>query len=392
MNASDAASRVAIVGAGFSGAVIARTLADAGIASLVIDERRHVGGNCHSERDARTGIMLHAYGPHIFHTDLPHVWDFIRRFGEMIPFVLRVKSMVRGRVYSLPINLHTINQFFGRSMSPAEAQAFLAAQARADIVEPRNFEDYALRHLGAPLYEAFFRGYTRKQWGLEPSALPASIIKRLPIRFNYDDNYFNHRWQAIPRDGYSAIIASMLDHPRIELRLGCRFEDAGPEAFAHLFYTGSVDRYFGYDLGQLSYRTLDFERSYHRGDYQGTALMNHPDEEIAYTRVTEHRHFAPWEQPQTDETVVFHEFSRDCGPNDIPYYPVDLVGGARLLSAYRERAANERGVTFVGRLGRFEYLDMDRAIDQAMTAAAQFLSGIGNGVSRTAHGNPAFTS
>ncbi len=372
-----AATRVAIVGAGFTGAVIARTLADAGIASVVMDERRHVAGNCHTERDARTGIMLHLYGPHIFHTDLPHVWSYIQRFGEMMPFVLRVKSMVRGQVYSLPINLHTINQFFGRAMAPAEAMAFLAAQARDDIEEPRSFEDYALRHLGAPLYEAFFRGYTRKQWGIDPGALPAAILRRLPIRFNYDDNYFAHRWQAIPRDGYGAIVARMLDHPKIEVRLGCRFEDAASEAFAHLFYSGSVDRYYRYDIGRLTYRTLDFERSYHAGDYQGTALMNYLDEDIAHTRVTEHRHFAPWEQPPTNETVVFHEFSRDCGPNDIPFYPVDLAAGARLLATYRERAANERGVTFVGRLGRFAYLDMDRAIDQAMTAAAEYLRGLG---------------
>lgn len=371
--------RVAIVGAGFSGAVIARVLADVGVASVVMEERDHLAGNCHTERDSRTNIMVHRYGPHIFHTDKPQVWQYVTRFAEMVPFILRVKSTVRGQVYSLPINLHTINQFFGRAMKPAEARAFVAAQARSDIVEPASFEEYALRHLGAPLYEAFLRGYTRKQWGIEPSALPAAIIKRLPLRFDYNDNYFDHPWQGIPRDGYSALVGRILDHPLIELRLKCRFEEARGEHFAHTFYSGGLDRYFGFDIGHLPYRTLIFEASYHPGDYQGTALMNYPDEDVPFTRVTEHRHFARWEAPQSPETIVFHEFSRASGPKDMPYYPVNLVAESRLLGAYRERAAQEHSVTFVGRLGRYQYLDMDMVIDQSLTIAAQFLRGCGIG-------------
>jgi len=371
---ADGQMRVVIVGAGFSGAVIARVLADAGLASLVIDERDHVAGNCHTMRDARTGIMVHRYGPHIFHTANANVWNFVARFADMVPFILRVKSTVRGQVYSLPINLHTINQFFGQAMHPAEGRAFVAAQARTDIADPVSFEEHALRHLGAPLYEAFLRGYTRKQWGIEPSKLPAAILKRLPLRFDYNDNYFDHPWQGIPRDGYSALVKNILNHPLIEIQLKRRFEEVQGERFAHIFYSGGIDRFYGYDLGRLPYRTLDFEQSYHVGDYQGTAIMNYPDENIAFTRVTEHRHFAPWETPSSSsETIVFHEFSRACGPNDTPFYPVNLVNEARLLESYRKRAAQERMVTFVGRLGRYQYLDMDITIDQALKAGHDYL-------------------
>lgn len=239
--------RVCIVGAGFSGAVIARILADEGIASLVIDERQHVAGNCHTERDAETGVMVHKFGPHIFHTGIERVWRFINQHGEMMPYVNRVKANVKGRVYSLPVNLHTINQFFDTAMSPAEARAFVAARARMDLVDPQTFEEQALRFVGQDIYEAFFKGYTRKQWGCEPSELPASILKRLPLRFNYDDNYFNHRFQGMPRNGYTAIVESILDHPRIEVRCGVRHEDLA-EGFAHTFYSGPLDRYYHYDL------------------------------------------------------------------------------------------------------------------------------------------------
>jgi UDP-galactopyranose mutase len=202
--------RICIVGAGFSGAVIARELAEAGFRCLVIDEREHVAGNCHTERDADTGVMVHKYGPHIFHTDDVDVWDYVRRFGEMVPYVNRVKATVRGAVYSLPINLHTINQFFGETLNPAEAERFLAAKARTDIDAPQNFEEQALRFVGEDLYRAFFHGYTEKQWGVPPTALPAAILQRLPLRFTYDDNYFKHPFQGMPRHGYTAIVDGIL--------------------------------------------------------------------------------------------------------------------------------------------------------------------------------------
>lgn len=371
-------NRIVIVGAGITGAVIARVLAEAGLGCLVIDERAHVAGNCHTERDARSGVMLHAYGPHIFHTSKAPVWDFVRRFAEMEPFTLRVKATVRGRVYGLPVNLHTINQFFNAAMTPDEARAFLSAQCVAGEGEPSTFEELALRQLGRELYEGFFKGYTAKQWGVDPALLPASVLKRLPLRFDYNDAYFDDPWQAMPRDGYSGMVARMLEHERIELRLGCRFEDLA-EAAEHVFYSGGMDRYFHHDLGRLAYRTLDFRASHHRGDFQGTAIMNHPDADVPYTRVTEHRHLSPWETPASGETVVYHEYSRDCGADDIPFYPVNLAAGSKLLATYRERAEAEAGVTFVGRLGTYQYLNMDAAIDLAMIAARDYIAAMASG-------------
>ncbi|SFO79823.1 UDP-galactopyranose mutase [Cohaesibacter marisflavi] len=365
--------RICIVGAGFSGAVIARELADKGYRTLVIDERSHSAGNCHTERDAETGVMVHKYGPHIFHTADEKVWAYINRFGEMMPYVNRVKATVKGKVYSLPINLHTINQFFGKAMSPDEAKAFIVSQARSDIEEPQSFEEQGMKFVGEDLYKAFFDGYTRKQWGVEPSTLPASILKRLPLRFNYDDNYFNHPYQGMPKDGYSKIVDGILAHDNIEVRLDCSYESL-EEDFDHVFYTGPLDRYFGYDIGRLSYRTLDFEPIRAEGDFQGTAVMNYPDPEVPFTRISEHKHFAPWEAETFEKTIAFKEFSRNCGENDIPYYPIRRLDDKQLLEAYEERAANEDGVTFVGRLGTYQYLDMDVTIGRALTVAEEFLA------------------
>ncbi len=365
--------RCCAVGAGFSGAVIARELAEKGIKVLVIDEREHVAGNCYTHRDAETGVQVHKYGPHIFHTADERVWAYINRFCEMMPYVNRVKATVRGQVYSLPINLHTINQFFGKTMSPAEAAEFIQSKARMDIEEPQSFEEQALRFVGEDIYRAFFEGYTRKQWGVEPSALPASILKRLPLRFNYDDNYFNHPYQGMPRNGYTEIVENILDHENIQLRLNTRFEELD-EDFRHIFYSGPLDRYFNYDLGRLGYRTLDFEEVRAEGDFQGTAVMNYPDEEVPFTRISEHKHFAPWEAGQFEKTVAFREYSRACEEGDIPYYPIRLLDDKELLEQYEARAAREQNVTFVGRLGTYQYLDMDVTIGKALDVAENYLA------------------
>ncbi|SET43823.1 UDP-galactopyranose mutase [Oceanicella actignis] len=367
--------RICIVGAGFSGAVIARELAEAGFSCLVVDERSHIAGNCHTERDPQTGVMVHRYGPHIFHTADEEVWRYVNRFGRMEPFVNRVKATARGAVYSLPINLHTINQFFGKTFSPAQARAFVESRARLDIQEPRTFEEQALRFVGEELYRTFFYGYTKKQWGVEPAELPASILKRLPLRFNYDDNYFNHPFQGMPRDGYTAIVQRILDVPGVELRLGCAFEELD-EPFDHVFYSGPIDRYFQYREGRLGYRTLDFEAERASGpevDFQGCAVMNYPDPDVPFTRISEHKHFAPWERIP-DQTIVFREYSRACGPDDIPYYPIRLVNEKAMLLKYEQMAAAEKGVTFVGRLGTYQYLDMDVTIRRALDAARAFLT------------------
>lgn len=370
--------KIVCVGAGFSGAVIARAFASAGHDVLVIDERPHAAGNCHTERDAETGIMIHRYGPHIFHTGRDDVWDYVNRFATFRPYVNRVKAVSGGKVYTLPVNLHTINQFFERTMSPAEAEAFVRSRARADITDPQTFEEQALAFVGEELYGAFFRGYTRKQWGVEPTQLPASILKRLPLRFTYDDNYFNHPHQGIPEEGYTALIEGILDHERIELRLNTRFEDL-EETPAHVFYSGPIDRYFGHSEGRLGYRTLDFEEERHEGDALGTAVLNYCDEDVPWTRLTDHKYFAPWSLPDTKGSIVFREFSRACGPGDVPYYPLRLVDDKKLLERYVAMAQAETGVTFVGRLGTYRYLDMDVTIGEALDTAGAALAAIARG-------------
>jgi UDP-galactopyranose mutase len=360
--------RFCVVGSGFSGAVIARRLTDAGHKVLVVEERPHVGGNSHTARDDETGVMTHVYGPHIFHTSNERVWAYVRRFATMMPYDHRVKANVNGRIFSLPVNLMTINQFFGTALAPAEARAFIAAKARDDIELPVSFEEQALKFLGPEIYAAFFRGYTRKQWGLEPSMLPASILKRMPVRFDYNDSYFSHAYQAIPRDGYSAMIEQILSAPGIELKLGQRFEDLS-ETFIHTIYSGPLDRFFDFRLGRLGYRTLDFDVFREAGDHQGTAVLNYCDEHVDHTRVTEHKHFAPWERDRFDRTICYREYSRACGPNDIPYYPIRLVAEQTMLSQYLELAQKTAGVSFVGRLGTYRYLDMDVTIKEALDAA-----------------------
>ena len=362
--------KILLVGAGLSGAVIGRDLAEAGHDVTIVDSRSHIGGNCHTERDADTGVLVHVYGPHIFHTDDAGVWDYVNRYETFLPYRNRVKATSGGAVYSLPINLHTINQFYGRTLRPAEARAFLETQADSSIEDPQTFEEQALRFVGRDLYEAFFKGYTEKQWGCSPRDLPASILKRLPVRFNYDDNYFFHRFQGMPEGGYTAMIGRILDHPGIAVRLGTPFTADQGAGYDHVFYSGPLDGYFNCRLGRLGYRTLDFERFTETGDWQGCAVMNYGDREVPYTRITEHKHFAPWESHEG--TVCYREYSREAGPDDIPYYPVRLVAEKALLADYVRLAEETAGVTFVGRLGTYRYLDMDVTIREALDAAAEF--------------------
>jgi UDP-galactopyranose mutase len=373
--------KICVVGAGFSGSVVARQLAQHGHSITVVDERDHVGGNCHTSRDSQTGIMVHTYGPHIFHTDKQEVWDYISAFSQMMPFVHRVKAISKGQVYSLPINLLTINQFFRKTLSPAEAQNFISAKARRDILDPKSFEEQALAMIGEDLYHAFFYGYTLKQWGMAPALLPASILKRLPVRFNYDDGYFNHRFQGMPKDGYTPIFERILDHPGIEVRLRQRHEDLSLADFEHTFFSGPLDRFFKYSLGPLRYRTLDFERFYGNDDFQGTAVLNYCDAETPFTRITEHKHFAPWESAAFTGTVCYREFSRECGGSDIPYYPIRQVAEKRLLSEYIALAKKTPKTSFIGRLGTYRYLDMDVTIGEALDAGKQTLQALQGGTS-----------
>lgn len=370
--------KIAIVGAGFSGAVIARELAEAGIESDVFDGRSHVAGNCHTERDSESGVMVHRYGPHIFHTDNERVWQYLNRFTQFMPYTNRVKTTARGRVFSLPINLLTINQFFGKTLSPSEARAFIKEQADLSIEDPQNFEEQALRFVGKELYEAFFKGYTLKQWGCSPTLLPAYILKRLPVRFNYDDNYFFHKYQGMPEHGYTAIVEKILDHENIKVLLGTLFSRERSSSYEHVFYSGAIDAYYEYELGRLGYRTLDFEEIRAEGDYQGCAVMNYGDEAVPYTRISEHKYFSPWEEHE--KTICFREFSRACEEEDIPYYPIRLVEEKSMLTRYVELANKERNVSFLGRLGTYRYLDMDVTIAEALAASEEFLKLAGQGL------------
>ena len=367
--------KLLMVGAGLSGAVIGRHLAEAGHDITVVDARDHIGGNCHTVRDADTGVMVHVYGPHIFHTDDAEVWDYVNAFQTFMPYKNRVKTTSRGQVFSLPVNLHTINQFFGRTMRPDEARDFITEeQADTSIADPQTFEEQAMRFVGRDLYEAFFKGYTMKQWGCHPSELPASILKRLPVRFNYDDNYFFHKFQGMPENGYTDMIEKILDHDRITVHLNTVFDRSQAEDYDHVFYSGPLDGWFDFELGRLGYRTLDFERFTYDGDYQGCAVMNYGEVDVPYTRITEHKHFAPWESHAG--SVCYREFSRECGPEDIPYYPIRQVAEKALLGDYVARAEETTGVTFVGRLGTYRYLDMDVTIREALDTARGFLADV----------------
>ena len=367
---------ILIVGAGFSGAVIARQLAEQGHRIRIIDQRDHIGGNSYDARDPQTDVMVHVYGPHIFHTDNETVWNYVTQHAEMMPYVNRVKATVNGQVFSLPINLHTINQFFAKTCSPDEARALIAEKGDSSIQEPKTFEEQALRFIGKELYEAVFKGYTIKQWGMEPSQLPASILKRLPVRFNYDDNYFNHRFQGMPKLGYTKMIESIANHENITIELQQSFNAEEREKYDHVFYSGPLDAFYSYQYGRLGYRTLDFEKFTLQGDYQGCAVMNYCSLDVPYTRITEHKYFSPWETHEG--SVCYKEYSRECGEKDIPYYPIRQMGEMALLDKYLSLAESEKNITFVGRLGTYRYLDMDVTIAEALNTAEKYLSSLDN--------------
>lgn len=371
-----------MVGAGLSGAVIAHELAKSGYGIDVYESREHVAGNCYSERDPQTGVLVHVFGPHIFHTNNAKVWNFIRQFDEFMPFTNRVKAITRGRVYSLPINLLTINQFFGRTFAPTEAERFIATLGDKSITDPQTFEEQALRFVGRELYEAFFKGYTIKQWGMDPAALPASILKRLPVRFSYDDNYYNSQFQGLPKHGYTYIVERLLDHGNINVHLKKTFDRTYARDFRQVFYSGPIDAWFNYCEGDLGYRTLDFIIERHEGDYQGNPVINYCDLDIPWTRISEHKHFSPWEDHS--KTIIYKEYSRKGERRDTPYYPIRLAIEKSLLARYVNIARQESNVTFVGRLGTYRYLDMDVTIAEALEIAERFVTIVRRGESMPA--------
>ncbi|MBA2769519.1 MAG: UDP-galactopyranose mutase [Sporichthyaceae bacterium] len=374
-----------VVGSGFFGLTVAeRVAAELGRRVLVIDRRDHIGGNAYSELEPRTGIEIHRYGAHLFHTSNTLVWDYANRFTSFTSYQHRVFTTYRGEVFAMPINLGTINQFFRSALGPAQARALVAEQA-AEIAtgEAANFEDKAISLVGRPLYEAFIRGYTAKQWQTDPRQLPAEVISRLPVRYTYDNRYFSDTFEGLPTDGYTPWLERMADHPLIEVRLSTDFFDvtqpvhkAAVVGRLPVVYTGPVDRYFDYVHGELSWRTLDFEQEVlDVGDFQGTPVMNYADEEVPYTRIHEFRHFHPERQQPDDRTVVMREFSRFADRGDEPYYPVNTPADRQRLLAYRELGKGEPDVSFGGRLGTYRYLDMHMAIGSALSLFTNSLAG-----------------
>lgn len=376
-------SRLLIVGAGFSGAVLAYKLSQQIVDSQidVWEEKSHIAGNCYTDRDDKTGVMVHRYGPHIFNTDKKEIWDFVNQFIKLQPYHHKVKAISNGQVYTLPVNLHTINQFFKKAFSPEEAKKFMELQGEKNIDIPENFEEQALKFIGQDLYKAFFYGYTKKQWGCEPEELPAAILKRLPVRFNYDDSYYNNPLVGIPLEGYTPFVETLLNRKNITLSLNRKFATSEDYSYYdHIFFTGPLDAFFNYKFGRLGYRTVYFEPFYAEGNYQGTAVMNYCDESVKYTRITEHKHFAPWEQHE--KTICFKEFSKETSTEDIPFYPKRLATDKKILIQYRNEAEKLNNVSFLGRLATYRYLDMHHVIDEALNFSEKFVSAFSSGSKR----------
>jgi len=366
-----------VVGSGFFGLTVAERIAEQyGRKVLVIDRRSHIGGNAYSEAEPTTGIEVHRYGAHLFHTSNERVWEYVNRFTAFTNYQHKVYTTHRGEVFPMPINLGTINQFFRSAHGPQAARALIKEQA-AELggKTPENLDEQGVSLIGRPLYEAFIRGYTAKQWQTDPRELPASIISRLPVRYTYDNRYFNDTYEGLPVDGYTAWIEKMADHKKIEVRLGVDFFDESQPVNKKnvvgnvpVVYTGPVDRYFDYAEGDLSWRTIDLkEEVLDIGDFQGCSVMNYADEDVPYTRILEFRHFHPERDYTQDKTVIHREYSRFAERGDEPYYPINTPADREKLLAYRDLAAAEKDVLFGGRLGTYKYLDMHMAIGAAMS-------------------------
>lgn len=363
--------RVYIVGAGLFGSVFAERCANVlHLPVTVIDKRAHIGGNCYSETDLETGVEYHKYGSHIFHTSNKEVWEYITSFSEFNHYCHRVYTVFGGEVFPMPINLGTINQFYRKAMSPIDARKLIHDEIIKEKLDfPENLEEKAISLIGRPLYEAFFRGYTIKQWEKEPYELAADIITRLPIRYNYDNRYFSDIYEGIPVCGYGELFAKILDNPLIEVLLNTSWEDfkCNVKSDDVVIYTGAIDAFFLYELGSLEWRTIDFEiERYSYPDYQGTTVMNFADANVPYTRIHEFKHYHP-ERPDTGKTIIFKEYSRFAKREDELYYPVFTGRNQQLFDAYSCLATKQvPNVVFCGRLGQFKYFDMDDTIAEAL--------------------------
>lgn len=360
-----------IVGAGITGSTIARRIAeDLGERVLVIDSRDHIGGNCHSHINPDSGVEVHSYGTHIFHTNELRVWDFLNRFSQFNSYRHKVITTYQGKTYHMPVNLQTINSFFGLSLRPHEVEDFICKQsAKENISEPKNLEEKAISLIGRELYEAFVKGYTMKQWGCDPQELPAEIITRLPFRHSYECDYFTCRYQGLPWDGYEKLFENMLAHELIDVQLETDFFDLKNEIKpdCKIYYSGPIDKYFNYGHGELSWRSLRFEYELEdMQDYQGTSVMNYADIDVPYTRVHEYQHLHPERKNRSGKTVISREYSIKWKQGDEPYYPVNTNEDRNRLELYMKEAAKLENVFFTGRLGQYKYYDMDKAVLAAL--------------------------
>jgi UDP-galactopyranose mutase len=349
-----------IVGAGITGGVLARELTDAGKSVLVIDKRNHIAGNCYTE--SINNINVHKYGPHIFHTSDKRVWDYVNRFTEFNRYTAEPVANYHGKIYNLPFNMNTFNKLWG-VVTPEEAMAKIEETKFSG--EPSNLEEQALTLVGEDIYRTLVKEYTEKQWGRDCRELPAFIIKRLPVRFTYNNNYFNDRYQGIPIGGYTQLFERLLDG--IEVRLQTEF-NRGMESLAErTIYTGTIDSYFNYSEGRLAYRTLRFEsEELGCANFQGLPVMNYTSHAEPFTRITEHKHFEPENPHYADNfTIITKEYSKEYSPGDEPYYPVNDAENSALYARYRELAKTLPNVIFGGRLGEYKYYDMDKAVARA---------------------------
>lgn len=363
-----------VVGSGLFGLTIAeRCASELGLKVLILERRSHLGGNAYSEFDEETGIEVHKYGTHLFHTSNERVWEYVNRFTAFTNYQHRVFGKYQGQVYSLPMNLGLINQFFGKSHTPDEARALIAEQSsEIDTADAKNLEEKAISLIGRPLYEAFIKGYTQKQWQTDPKELSADIITRLPVRYTFDNRYFNDKYEGLPVDGYTAWLTRMADHPNIEVRVDTDFFDVREEfqGKVPIVYTGPVDEYFGNAEGRLSWRTVDLESEVlDVDDYQGTGVVNANDPDVPFTRELEFKHLHPERAASytKGKTIRVREYSRFAEDGDEPYYPINTADDREKLLKYRDLAKKEPMTLFGGRLGTYKYLDMHMAIGSALS-------------------------
>ena len=359
---------ILVVGAGFFGLTIARQIVEhSNLNVVVVESRSHIGGNAWSEKDPETGIEIHKYGSHIFHTNHKWIWDYVNRFSKFNHYRHTVFSRLGDKYVSMPVNLQTISQIYGEPVTPESAAKLIARDAEVAPENP-SFEDLAIEKIGRPIYENLFKNYTLKQWQTDPKELPGDVFTRLPFRLNFENRYFTDDFEGIPEDGYGELFRNMVDHPRIQVRLETDFfhMEEPLEEFGFVVYTGPVDKYFDFQLGRLGWRTVDFVlEKVSIEDFQGTSVINYPELSVDFTRIHEYRHYTPDFTPLVPKTVIAKEYSRFANEEDLPYYPISSPSDRKMMDGYRDLIKAENRVFFGGRLGTYKYLDMHAAIASA---------------------------